>query len=72
MSDVIPDPRDIVIICLADACALWRGLIHKFELGRLEPRIAQIVKLDLIGQSVVRTIHELQDAARGLEAKWFK
>ena len=72
MSDVIPDPRDIVIICLADACALWRGLIHKRELGRLEPRIAQIVKLDLIGQSVARTIHGLQDAARGLEAKWFK
>ena len=37
----------------------------------MEPRIAQIVKLDLIGQSVTRTIRELQDATRGLEAKWF-
>ena len=72
MSDVIPDPRDVVIICLADACALWRSLIHPRELDRLRLRIAQIVKLDLIGQSVTRTIRKLQVATRGLEAKWFK
>ena len=72
MSAVIPDPRDVVIICLADACALWRSLIHPRELPGLGPRIAQIVKLDLIGQSVTRTIRKLQDATRGLEAKWFK
>ena len=26
LSEVIPDPRDIAIICLADACALWRSI----------------------------------------------
>ena len=72
LSDVIPDPRDVVIICLADACALWRSLIHPRELAGMEPRIAQVVKLDLIGQSVARTIRELQEATRGLEARWFK
>lgn len=72
LSDVIPAPRDVVIICLADACALWSTLFQPRELARLEPRIAQIVKLDLIGQSVTRTIRELQDATRGLEAKWFR
>ena len=36
----------------------------------LEPRIAQVVKLDLIGQSVAATIRELQDATRGEEARW--
>ena len=71
LSDIVPDPRDVVIICLADACALWHSLIHPRELAGMEPRIAQIVKLDLIGQSVTRTIRELQDATRGLEAKWF-
>ena len=72
LSDVIPDPRDVVIICLADACALWDSLIHPRELAGLEPRIAQIVRLDLIGQAVTRTIRELQDATRGLDAKWFR
>ena len=71
LSDIVPDPRDVVIICLADACALWHSLIHPRELAGMEPRIAQIVRLDLIGQSVTRTIRELQDATRGLEAKWF-
>ena len=72
LSDMIPDPRDVVVICLADACALWQSLIHPRELAGMEPRIAQVVKLDLIGQSVARTIRELQEATRGLEAKWFK
>ena len=72
LSDVIPDPRDVVIVCLADACALWDSLIHPRELAGLEPRIALMVKLDLIGQSVTRTIHDLQDATRGLESKWFR
>ena len=72
MSEAIPDPRDIVIICLADACALWSGLIHPRELPAMQPRIAQVVRLDLIGQAVTRTIRELQDATRGLEAKWFR
>ena len=71
LSAAIPDPRDIAIICLADACALWRGMIHKRELARLKPRIAQVVKLDLIGQSVAGTIRELQEATRGEEARWF-
>ena len=70
LSELIPDPRDIAIICLADACALWPGLIHERELARLRPRIAQVARLDLIGRSVAHTIRELQDATRGAEAKW--
>ena len=71
-SKVIPDPRDIAIICLADACALWRSMIHAQELADVTPRIEQIVKMDLIGRSVTRTIRELQDATRGAEATWFR
>ena len=70
LSELIPDPRDIAIICLADACALWPGLIVERELARLKPRIAQVARLDLIGRSVAHTIRELQDATRGAEAKW--
>ena len=31
-SDDIPDPRDVVIICLADACGIFRGLLSRQEL----------------------------------------
>lgn len=72
LSDVIPDPRDIAIICLADACALWRSMIHRRELANVKQRIEQIAKMDLIGQSITQTIRELQDATRGAEAKWFR
>ena len=71
-SEVIPDPRDIAIISLADACALWRSGIEERDVADVRPRIEQIVRMDLIGQSVTRTIRELQDAARGAEAKWFR
>ena len=72
VSEVIPHPRDIAIICLADACGLWRSVVDERELADAKPRIEQIVKMDLIGQSVTRTIRELQDATRGEEAKWFR
>ena len=72
LSEAIPDPRDIAIICLADACALWRTVIDERELADAKPRIEQIVKMDLIGRSVTRTLRELQDATRGEEAKWFR
>ena len=71
-SEIIPHPRDIAIICLADACSLWRSVIDEHELADAKPRIEQIVKMDLIGRSVTRTIRELQDATRGEEAKWFR
>ena len=71
LSDVIPDPRDIAIICLADACVLWRGMIHDRELPGIEPRIRQVVKMDLIGRTVAQAVRELQDATRGERAKWF-
>ena len=71
LSETIPDPKDIAIICLADACALWLEMIRERELVGLEPRIAQVVKLGLIGQSVAATIRELQDATPGEEARWF-
>ncbi len=57
-SDEIPDPRDIMIISLADTCGLCRGLIGPSELARLTPKITQIARLDLIGQAVARVMDE--------------
>lgn len=58
-SDEIPDPRDVVIICLADACGLFRELLPKRELERAAERIEQVRKLDLIGQAMAQTIYDM-------------
>ena len=56
LSGEVPDPRDIMIVSLADACALWPGLLEESARIRLALRIAQIARMDLIGQAVARAI----------------
>ena len=59
-SDEIPEPRDIVIICLADACGILRELLSARELERATERIDQVRKLDLIGQAVSKAVWDIQ------------
>ena len=56
----IPDPRDVVIICLCDVCGLFESLLTHDELDRVYPRIEQIGKLDLIGQAVRALVMEAE------------
>ena len=58
----IPDPRDIVIICLADACGILRELLSARELERATERIDQVRKLDLIGQAVSKAVWDIQSS----------
>ena len=58
----IPDPRDIVIICLADACGILRELLSARELERATERVAQVRKLDLIGQAVSKAVWDIQSS----------
>jgi golgi phosphoprotein 3 len=64
-NDALPDPRDIVIIALADTSGLLRKVFSDSELRRADARIQQIAKLDLIGQAMRATIVELQTALAG-------
>jgi Golgi phosphoprotein 3 len=64
-NDALPDPRDIVIIALADTSGLLRKVFSDAELRRADARIQQIAKLDLIGQAMRATIVELQTALAG-------
>ena len=57
-TDEIPDPRDIVIICLADACGVFKNILSQSELSEVQERIELIRKMDLIGQSVTRAIQK--------------
>ena len=59
-SDEIPDPRDIVIICLADACGIFKSLLSAQELESVTPRIDQVRRLDLIGQAMTQAIVDIE------------
>ena len=72
-SDEIPDPRDIVIIALADACGIFGELLSKREREQAAARIEQVRKLDLIGQAMAQTIHDMEVwlAASRIEGRIF-
>ena len=59
-SDEIPDPRDIVIICLADACGIFKSIFTSSELETVAPRIEQVRRLDLIGQAMTQAIQDIE------------
>ncbi len=59
-SDEIPAPRDVVIICLADGCGIFHELLSRRELDSATPRIDQVRKLDLIGQTMTQAIRDIE------------
>ena len=59
-SDEIPDPRDVVIICLADACGIFGELLSRRELARATDRIEQVRRLDLIGRVTTQAILDIE------------
>ncbi|HYH20211.1 MAG TPA: anti-sigma factor antagonist [Azospirillum sp.] len=58
----IPDARDVVLVCLVDACGLFGAVLNDEEFTRAKPRIAQIRRMDLIGQEVERSIVQIEAA----------
>ena len=59
-SDELPSPRDIVIIGLVDACGIFKQLLSEREHKRARDRIAQVRKMDLIGQAVSGVVREIE------------
>lgn len=59
-SDEIPDPRDIVIISLVNACDLFGVILNPREVENVRARADQIARMDLIGQAVGNTIGEVR------------
>ena len=60
LSDDAPDPRDVAMICLVDACNLLRDIFSDKEIDRVSPRIEQLRKMDLIGREVGGAIAEIE------------
>ena len=59
-SDEIPDPRDVMLICLVDACGIFEELLARHELERASERIAQVRQMDLIGQAMAQAIRDIE------------
>ncbi len=57
-SDDIPEPRDIAIICLADACGMFEKILSKEELQEASERIDIVSRLDLIGRAIPEAVRE--------------
>ena len=67
-SDVIPDPRDIAIVTLADGCGLVRHLLSPAELDRASPRIELMRRMDLLGRAFLNAMDvAIQPAAGRLD-----
>ena len=63
LGDDIPDARDVVIICLADACGLFRELFSENELDQALPRFRHVRKMDLVGRAVAAAVADLDREA---------
>ena len=55
----IPDPRDIAIISLANACAIFPRTLPTDDYEEVRARIELISRLELVSRSVVASIREL-------------
>jgi golgi phosphoprotein 3 len=60
LTDEIPDPRDVVLLCLIDACNLLGLLLTAEEMEATKTRVEQLSRLDLIGQAVTKAVAEIR------------
>ena len=60
LSDDIPDPRDVALIGLVDACDLLGDIIRDRNIDRLRPRVEQLRKMDLIGRELAGGISDIE------------
>ena len=61
-SDTVPDPRDIAMIALANACGVFRTILSSEERAQVRDRIDLLTKLDLIGRTMGLAIEALEAA----------
>ena len=59
-SDDIPDPRDIALIALLDACDLLADIFPAQEMEQCRARIEQLRQMDLIGRELAGAIADIE------------
>ena len=60
LSDDIPDPRDVAVIGLIDACDILREIFPDRDVEQCRPRIDQLRKMDLIGRELAQAIADIE------------
>ena len=60
LTDEIPEPRDVVLICLIEACGLLGLVLTADEIAQTKTRVGQLSRLDLIGQAVTKAVGEIR------------
>jgi golgi phosphoprotein 3 len=60
LTDEIPDPRDVVLICLIEACGLLGLVLSPDEIAQTKTRVEQLSRLDLIGQAVTKAVAKIR------------
>lgn len=60
LSDDIPEPREVVLINLGNACRLLDDLFTPAEYEKVRARITALARLDLIGQEMAKSIREIE------------
>lgn len=59
-SDEIPDPRDVALVSLLDACDILPEIFPRQEMDDVRPRISQLRKMELIGREVAGAIADIE------------
>ncbi len=60
LTDEIPEPRAVVLICLIEACGLLHLLLDPDEIAKTATRVEQLTRLDLIGHAVTQAVAEIR------------
>jgi golgi phosphoprotein 3 len=71
LTDEIPDPRDVVLISLIEACDLLGLVLSAAEAEAARARVEQLGRLDLIGQAMVSAVGEIRLLVRNAAAAVF-
>jgi MFS transporter, MHS family, proline/betaine transporter len=68
-SDDIPSPEDVALIAMADACFVFERILAPRELAKVQYRIQQLCRLDLIGAQIALAAQQLNLEFRTAEHK---
>jgi MHS family proline/betaine transporter-like MFS transporter len=68
-NQAIPDPDDIALIALADACSIFERILTPATLLEAGPRIRQLSRLDLIGAKIAYTAQVMNAEIKASERR---
>ena len=65
----IPDPYDVALVALADACGVFERILAPATFAEAGPRIRQLRRLDLIGAEIAHTAEVMNKEIRTAERR---